>query len=389
MAQRFPALGRAVPALKSGIRTPTMHVLKTTAPMAFFQVGGHAFSSISTSKIPVSLVHTIKALSPTMTVAAYRILYKVKYSKYTYMSLVPLTLGVALACSGQKKMSGSFMGIAMALAGTVVFVIQNIWSKKLFNEAARAESETSIIPREQNKRLDKLNLLCYSSGLAFIATVPMWLWAESPSLFGEITSGGVAFLPSEKTNIVSTQMLVIEFIFNGSFHFAQNILAFVLLAMVSPVTYSVASLVKRIFIILTGIFWFQQDTNSIQAVGLGLTFLGLYLYDRFSDADKADRRARIDQMKQDTLLPLSGSNDATSSSGNTPLVSKTGQLLGSYFSGLTPKMPYSPSRSPYENKKDDAAGPGRTGPQGGEWLPPGTKQDATWKPGENIAAHRE
>ena len=40
------------------------------------------------------------------------------------------------------------------------------------------------------------------------------------------------------------------------------------------------------------IAWFGNPMTSIQGFGFGLTFLGLYLYDRTSDAAKADKRAR-------------------------------------------------------------------------------------------------
>jgi solute carrier family 35 protein E1 len=62
LAQFLPAVGRAVPGLQGGLRYPNRQVITTTAPLAFFQVGGHITSSIATSKIPVSLVHTIKVL---------------------------------------------------------------------------------------------------------------------------------------------------------------------------------------------------------------------------------------------------------------------------------------------------------------------------------------
>lgn len=42
------------------LRRPTRAILDSTLPMGFFQVGGHVFSSVAISRIPVSTVHTIK-----------------------------------------------------------------------------------------------------------------------------------------------------------------------------------------------------------------------------------------------------------------------------------------------------------------------------------------
>lgn len=44
----------------SRFRYPTRQILRNTFPMALFQVGGHIFSSMAISRIPVSTVHTIK-----------------------------------------------------------------------------------------------------------------------------------------------------------------------------------------------------------------------------------------------------------------------------------------------------------------------------------------
>lgn len=42
------------------LRKPTEAILRSTIPVAAFQVGGHIFSSMAISRIPVSTVHTIK-----------------------------------------------------------------------------------------------------------------------------------------------------------------------------------------------------------------------------------------------------------------------------------------------------------------------------------------
>ena len=44
----------------SRLRPPTRAIFNATLPMGAFQVGGHIFSSMAISRIPVSTVHTIK-----------------------------------------------------------------------------------------------------------------------------------------------------------------------------------------------------------------------------------------------------------------------------------------------------------------------------------------
>ncbi|KAL1903659.1 hypothetical protein Sste5346_000288 [Sporothrix stenoceras] len=388
LARVFPSMKRSMPALKHGIRYPDAETIRTTLPLAGFQIAGHLLSSTATTKIPVSLVHTIKGLSPLFTVFAYRIFLDIRYPTTTYLSLIPLTLGVALACSGSHSFSGGqLLGILYALVATGIFVTQNIVSKKLFNEASRAEAEGH---GAQARKLDKLNLLCYSSGMAFVITGPIWLWSEGIGLLGDFLYDGSLDL-SEGPNSFDHGRLFVEFVFNGFFHFAQNMLAFVLLSRVSPVTYSVASLIKRVFVITVAIVWFRSPTTWIQAVGIALTFLGLYFYDR-TNQNKADRRARTMTNAKDgePLLPL---NAGPSANGiglglqNTGVIFENGS--SSYAAGPHPYTEgYSASAREDYKKSDDFGREAVRGSSAGaaNWMPPRTRQEDTWRVGDQVSA---
>ena len=303
--------------MKNGLRRPSRTVVATTAPLSLFQLCGHIFSSIATERIAVSLVHTIKGMSPLFTVFAYRFIYHVHYSMATYLALIPLTAGVMLACSAEFR--GNFLGVMSAFGSAIIFVSQNIFAKKIFNASNQAEAEGA-----GSKKLDKLNLLCYSSGIAFLLTIPLWLYSEGFSLMNRYAVEGKVTLPLEQMkhpeNALTGYELVVEFMFNGTVHFGQNIIAFILLGMISPVTYSIASLIKRVFVICMAIIWFGQKTTTIQAIGIALTyvctpclteqklnifrFIGLYLYDRAGDAGRNERHARLSQSKAEPLLPF-------------------------------------------------------------------------------------
>ncbi|KAI6249444.1 hypothetical protein HI914_02190 [Erysiphe necator] len=289
----------SIPALRNGLRYPSQDVLVTTMPLAAFQIGGHLLSASATAKIPVSLVHTIKGLSPLFTVLAYRFIFDIRYPMATYLSLIPLTVGVMLACSA--SFAGNLFGITNALLAALIFVTQNIFSKRLFNEAAVAEYSGI-----RSRKLDKLNLLFYSSGLAFLLTSPIWFWSEGLDLLRDFFHDGSLDLTAGTLSKPAFDhgRLALEFLFNGTFHFAQNIIAFVLLSLVSPVTYSVASLIKRVFIIVIAIIWFRSPTTNVQALGIALTFFGLYLYDK-TKSDKVDRKAKMLNMRERSLLPQS------------------------------------------------------------------------------------
>ncbi|TPX37694.1 hypothetical protein SmJEL517_g00735 [Synchytrium microbalum] len=268
------------------ITWPSRHVLATAAPLSLFQVAGHVFSSVALSMVSVSFAHTIKALSPLFTVLMYRFFFEVQYAPRVYFSLLPLTAGVMLVCS--NGISFNWIGFLSALAATIIFVTQNIFSKKLFTTGHHHHHTDQQIPTPggvkksegQHKKLDKINLLFYSSFLAFLFMTPLWLYSDGLGmLISHVESSSVA---ADAINTSSNGGFSVAALFfmNGVAHFGQNLLAFWLLSLVSPVTYSVASLLKRIFVIVSSIFWFSDSVTSSQFAGMCLTFFGLWMYQK-------------------------------------------------------------------------------------------------------------
>ncbi|KAI9689334.1 MAG: suppressor of loss of ypt1 [Bathelium mastoideum] len=375
LAHQFPRIKLMAPVLKHRIRPPTKHLILTTLPLTVFQIGGHILNSDAMSRIPVSLVHTIKGLSPLFTVLAYRFVFHIRYASTTWLSLIPLTVGVVMACSA--NFSANFIGLVDAFGSALLFVTQNIVSKKLFNDAAKAEADGT--QPVQLRKPDKLNLLCYSSGLAFAFTAPIWLWSEGFSLAADFVDDASVEL-SNRPGRLDHGRLALEFIFNGTFHFLQSLVAFVLLGLVSPVTYSVASLIKRVAVILFAIVWFGNSFSNFQAVGIGLTFVGLYLYDRTSDAAKQEWRAREKLERGEPLLPINtavirGKEDDPPPSAaivETPASTTFGPASG-YANGYVPEERKSEAQVPSRARSASQAQGSGYG-----WLPPGTKQEETW-----------
>ncbi|WAR53306.1 hypothetical protein PtB15_2B737 [Puccinia triticina] len=283
------------------IRIPNRATIRGTCIMSLFSIAGHVCSSMAISRVPVSTVHTIKALSPLFTVIAYAGLFGVRYGFNTYFSLLPLTLGVMLACSFDMRANG--VGFLCALGSTVIFVSQNIFGKKLLPK--ESSSTTTPSGEKGHKRqssvsgaaqMDKLNLLFYSSAIAFLMMIPIWLYTDLGALWtrsrtpADSSDGGIGLLG--------------YFVFNGTVHFAQCILAFSILSRTSPVTYSIASLIKRVAVICIAIVWFGQPVSAVQALGMLLTFAGLFIYNRAkAEIDRGEARRGIIERRIDVLLP--------------------------------------------------------------------------------------
>ncbi|GME70226.1 unnamed protein product [Ambrosiozyma monospora] len=313
----FPSeLNQSDYSIRANFLKPTLFVLKTTLPMGLFQFVGHIASHNATSIIPVSLVHTIKALSPLTTVLIYRVFFGQHFSVKTYATLLPLITGVMLSCVKNNNLLITenlfYKGCIFAFISMLIFVSQNIFAKKIltfesspkedyFTKAlnmrvARGESAstTPILPislspknmsppvtpllgnssqslnklvHNAEKKLDKMSVLFYCSLVGFCLTLPVYIISEftNPVL-------SVSLIDSD----MSTMMLI-----NGLSHFVQSIVAFQILGMISPINYSIANILKRIIIISCSIVVEGTKLNSVQWVGLSLTFIGLYCYDKW------------------------------------------------------------------------------------------------------------
>lgn len=249
--------------------TPTSFIVSTTLPMGVFQFVGHITSHKATSVIPVSMVHTIKALSPFTTVLIYRFVYKMEFKTTTYVTLVPLICGIMLTCYKPKKYvlpPGYTGGLMYAFVSMFIFVSQNIFAKKRLTH----ESSDKTLPSNtgQPKKLDKLTILLFCLIIGFLFTMPFYIlleWRNDRFSLAQVTP-----------------TLLCLVVLNGFSHFMQSLLAFSLLGTVSPINYSIASIMKRIVVIVFAFVWESLFSfTGFQTYGILLTGIGLYCYDKW------------------------------------------------------------------------------------------------------------
>lgn len=240
-------------------------------PMGAFQFIGHITTHKATSVIPVSLVHTIKLLSPITTVLIYRVLFNKKFNFNTYLTLIPLVIGVMLSCLKQNSttmVDGYTKGCFFAFLSMIIFVSQNIFAKKILTSSTK---QNSILPHNNTEssgtELDKLTILYWCSTVGFCLTLPVYLVSE-------FASDSISL---NQLNWKILNLLVI----NGVSHFIQSLMAFQILGLISTVNYSIVNILKRICVIMASIFYERQKINSTQSIGLILTMFGLYSYDKW------------------------------------------------------------------------------------------------------------
>ena len=197
-----------------------------------------------------------------------------------------------LACSFDVSASNA-IGLLCAFGSALVFVSSNIFFKKVMPSHSEGTSSLS------SHKLDKINLLLYSSGMAFLLMIPVWMFYDLPLFLSGATTTAIPTKDEPPPHSV-----IYYFFINGTVHFAQNIIAFVILSSTAPVTYSIASLIKRVAVICIAIVWFKQSVHPIQALGIGMTFAGLYMYNNAKgDVDKGEKKLRRMEAAKDMMLP--------------------------------------------------------------------------------------
>lgn len=226
------------------------HFMRRIAPLGVGKIMASVSAYISILKIPVSYSHTVKALMPFFVVMLSYIIMRERYPLKVYLSLVPIIGGVLLTTATELQFD--LIGLIAALFATLCFALQNIYSKKAMKEL----------------HYHHLRLLLVISQIAGIVLFPIWMFTDA----WELCSGS--------KNYLEHLWLFLMLPLNGLFNFGQNIAAFTVLSNVSPVSYSVATVTKRVVIIVTSLLLLRNPVTIYNILGMFIAIVGIAFYNK-------------------------------------------------------------------------------------------------------------
>ncbi|XP_011499662.1 PREDICTED: solute carrier family 35 member E1 homolog [Ceratosolen solmsi marchali] len=244
------------------------YYFRLIVPLAFGKFLGNVLSHVSIWKVPVSYAHTVKATMPLFTVVLSRLILQERQTRKVYLSLLPIVGGVAIATL--TELSFNFTGLFSALASTMAFSLQNIYSKKVLHDTG----------------VHHLRLLIILSRLALFLFLPVWLVYDVRNLLYDPATGGAVHISSRTLNLL---------IFDGFLNWMQNIVAFSVMSIVTPLTYAVTSASKRIFVIVVTLFILGNPVTGTNIFGMVLAIAGVLCY------NKAKYDQRQAEKKKSTL----------------------------------------------------------------------------------------
>lgn len=132
-----------------------------------------------------------------------------------------------------------------------------------------------------------LRLLHILGRLALFMFLPVWFFYDFIRLLYDPVTG---------SNVEVSYKVWILLFTDGILNWLQNIIAFSVLSIVTPLTYAVASASKRIFVIAVSLFVLGNPVTGLNIFGMTLAILGVLCYNKAKyDQRQAERK--------ETLLP--------------------------------------------------------------------------------------
>lgn len=238
---------------------------KTMSILGWLRCGAVICSVIGLKHVAVSFSETIKSSAPLFTaVFAYALLRE--YSGvYVNLALIPVMFGLGI--STYSELSFNMTGFIAAISNNILDCIQNVFSKKLLCG--------------EDMKFSPLELQFYTSVAATVVQIPIWFF------FVEVSS------KIEKTDHYVMCMLL----FDGLVFYLQSLFAYLLMSLISPVTFSVSNTVKRAGLIWFSILVFGNKVTPLNLFGTALVVAGVFLYQRARIKEQTDRMRMISQEK--------------------------------------------------------------------------------------------
>jgi len=231
----------------------TWSYLRQILPNGACMMVSHLTHRASLLHCSVSFVHSIKALAPVFSVILCYIVLQQRFSTLTYLSLIPIVIGVILASYTQQ--SFSLFGLALTVLSCVALCLNGVYTKRTMLKATCTKWEQMFA----------------TNAVTFLFFLPIWIHQDLAAVQQHMYDH-----PGTTPNILLMLVAV------AGLMIVQQGLGFTLISMVTPVTYSVTNNMKRVFVILLGAAQFGTVLTNMNLLGIALFTAGVLGYSHAS-----------------------------------------------------------------------------------------------------------
>lgn len=190
--------------------------------------------------VTIPFHQVLRATTPAFTVAIYRICFSRNYSFDTYVSLVPVILGVGLATYGDYY--ATTMGFFMTLLGATLAAVKTVVTNRM---------------QTAGLHFSAIELLYHLSPLAILQSICMAYYT------GEL--GAIDKFLFEPGNLSAKPLIIL--LINALMAFGLNVASFTANKKAGALTITVAANVKQILTVLLGVIFWHLKVGSINAFG--------------------------------------------------------------------------------------------------------------------------
>lgn len=206
-------------------------------------------SNVSLGLVTLSFHQIVRSTTPVFVILISILFTSKSYSLYTYLSLIPVVGGVALATYGD--ISFTMMGFLLTIFGTFLAALKTV--------------VTNVV-LVGDLKMDQIDLLLRMSFLAFFETLFFAVYN------GEIDA--VMQLYQTTDSFILTWVLIS----NGLLAFCLNVVSFTANKKTSALSMTVAANVKQVLIIVLAIIVFSTPITASNTAGIIITIVGGALY---------------------------------------------------------------------------------------------------------------
>jgi len=230
--------------------------IKTLIPVSLGHLGTHIGAVVSLGAGAVSFTHIVKASEPVVSAALSAVLLGAIYHPITYLTLLPIVGGVALA--SLKELSFTWVGFIAAMGSNLSSALRGILAKKTMGDGV-------------GENMTEANIYAVLTILATIFILPITFALEPPAVIKATVDAALG-------SGLTAKYLWTNSLLAGAFYYLYNEVAFLALGRVNPVTHAIGNTVKRVVIIIASVIAFKTPISTLGVIGSSIAIAGTLLY---------------------------------------------------------------------------------------------------------------
>jgi solute carrier family 35 protein E1 len=220
--------------------------------------------------VTAAFAETIKSSEPISTVLIGLLFFNEGVSTRTYLTLIPICIGVGISCYNNDAFNA--VGFALAAMSNICFSTRAVLAKKI--NISYPDS------------IDDINLFSSISldGLVFL--LPFTAIFEGRSILSYYHQSTAIQYENPEGHQSNITTLLELLLINGLMFATYNLVSYLVLRRTDLITHSVLNAFRRVFIILFTSFYFNHVLSSFNCLGITVAVIGVLMFGYFRSHDR-------------------------------------------------------------------------------------------------------